>query len=235
MSGTLIYVPLNPKPPEIYPQTMESLHNLKCPAPTRLMFGRGDDPNLHPYENICNKYNEARQVVLNDGFDALFTVEADMIIPWDALVKLSEVDAWVSYGLYCSRHERDAGNRRQNDRGVKGKGYMWLAFSFADEHASVVWSDHPRWRLREIWGTVQPTAGLGMGCTYIRRAVLESITFRTHPEHKTANDWMFSLDCQAHGYSQATHFGVVCGHMLDEGRAIWPDVEADTLYRIMEV
>jgi hypothetical protein len=41
-----------------------------------------------------------------------------------------------------------------------------------------------------------------------------------------ANDWTFALDCQAAGVRQMHHLGVTCGHILPDGRTVWPALDA---------
>ena len=224
----LLYCPTMPCPPFVHPATMAAIWALEWDDPIDVMFGwQVDGDSAHPYDDINDKYNRARDTVLAGDYDALLTVEADMLIPPDTLQRLAAVDADVAYGLYCSRHNR---------RG-RPDGHKWLAFQYASAAASISWSAHPASAIRrKVWGKVKETHGLGFGCTLIHRRVLERVAFRTHPTHAVSNDWMFSLDCQAHGFRQAHDFGLLCGHILSDGnQAIWPDIDAQNLYLIREV
>ena len=73
-----------------------------------------------------------------------------------------------------------------------------------------------------MWGNVIDTTGVGLGCTLIRREVLEAIPFRV-VDKWIANDWYFALDVAEKGFTQAHDCGVVCGH-IDGYRVLWPDV-----------
>lgn len=217
-----------PCPPFVHPATMAAIWGLEWNHPIDVMFGWQVEGEIaHPYDDINDKYNRARATVLQGDYDALLTVEADMLIPSDALQRLAAVDADVAYGLYCSRHNRSG----------RPDGYKWLAFQYASEAASISWSAHPRHAIRrKVWGKVAETHGLGFGCTLIHRHVLAAFPFRTHATHAVSNDWMFSLDCQAHGFKQAHDFGLVCGHILSDGvNAIWPDIDAEHLYSIRSI
>lgn len=212
----LCYIPMAPKRPKLYARTIQSAMNVIWDAPIDYVFGREDNPVEMPYDNICKKYNQGRKLALEGGYDALWTVEADMIIPPIALERLTRIDADVAYGLYVSRH----GSQR------------WLAFSHIGETVGISISDD-RINAKAAWGQVIETQGVGLGCTLIWRHVLEAIEFR-HPGAETANDWFFSLDCQKHGFVQKHDLGVVCGHIVGppSPKILWPDPEAERLYRI---
>lgn len=209
MMRVMIYIPLAPQTPRIYARTLSSVLTLQWPHPVELVLGREDNVNgMHKYQNLTLKYNRARQMALDGGYDALMTVESDMILPPLALERMSRIDADVIYGLYVSRH----GKRK------------WLAFDHIDASGyGASLSDVPEEAARS-WGLVRKTAGVGMGCTFIRRPVLEALEFRC-PETKYANDWYFSLDCTEHGFVQKHDLGIVCGHIqgAPDPKILWPE------------
>lgn len=211
----LLYCPLAPTTPKLYKRSMQSIFGLNWDEPLQIVFGREDNPLTDHYTNLTAKHNAIRKLALDGGFDALFLVEYDMIIPPDALQRLIRLPYDVSYGLYCERH----------------KLHRWLAFFYMDEHAGVSYSQDID-RANEAWGMAGKTAGVGLGCTLIWRRVLEQIEFRSHPTNNVADDWLFSLDCAKNGFVQGHDFGVVCGHMTPNFDVIWPDITADGLHRI---
>ena len=77
----------------------------------------------------------------------------------------------------------------------------------------------------EDWeqGDLIKADGVGMGCTLIRRHVMERLPFRC-PNPVVCNDWYFLVDCQAEGFTQAHDCGIACGH-IDDGKTYWPDPE----------
>lgn len=156
------------------------------------------------YQNVTAKYNHARAVALAGNYDALFTVESDVIIPSMALQRMTNVECGVVYGLYCSR---------------KGR-HHWLLYTKPGSY-SVKPASHDKAWCKEVWGQVVESIGAGMGCTLIHRHVLEEIPFRC-PDPEVANDWYFALDCQEKGYKQMHDTGVVCGH-IDGDVTYWPD------------
>ena len=203
-----------PKPPEIYEATDASLQALRWAGETETIYFGADDPARSKIENLTAKHNRMRLNVLDGGWDALLTVEADMIVPPDALEKLTSVDGDVVYGLYCSRHNG-----------------MWLCFEEIEERRGVALNATPA-RAKALWGQVIPSAGAGFGCTLIRRRVLERLEFRHDAAGPFADDWPFALDVAAAGFTQAHHLGVVCGHSATPGGPVlWPDPDAPARYR----
>lgn len=216
MDKILIYAPMSPVTPKIYGRALTSIMRLGWPGQCDIVFGRNESlGGRHKYADICTKHNEARTMALTGNYAAVLFVENDMIVPSSALLDLNAVDADVAYGLYCSRHGF----------------YRWLAFCAIEGLSGASFSQDPD-LMRAVWGKACQTKGVGMGCTLVRRHVLEALEFRTHPEHAVADDWMFSLDCIEYGITQAHHFGVVCGHITNQGTTLWPDPEADGGYRV---
>jgi hypothetical protein len=182
-----------------------------------MVFGRADIPKdgkmpsmEEKYENIAFKYNQAREMVLNGDYDALFTVESDMIIPPIALQRLTRIDTDVAYGLYVSRH-----------------GYHnWLCADYLTEKTATFISDDLDY-CRKAYGSVIESEGVGMGCTLIWRRVLEKVEFRYDAKIQSdirGQDWFFALDVDQALFEQKHDLGVVCGHInIDNRQVYWPE------------
>jgi hypothetical protein len=211
----LLYVPLAPKTPRIYAKTIQSIFRLDWEEPLPIVFGREDNPLTDHYVNLTAKHNQARQMVLDGGFDALFLVENDMILPVDVLKRLVAMPSDISYGLYCERH----------------RWHRWLSFFYIDEVAGVSYSQDIE-LARKVWGRAAKSSGVGLGCTLIHRRVLEQIEFTAHPDNKVADDWMLALDAESAGFVQGHDFGCICGHMMPNGQVIWPSIDTEGLYTI---
>ncbi len=223
LGKVLIYIPAMPYPPRVYPRTWTALMALDCLYPADLVIGREDSikipDRLEHNRNLAEKYQHARQMALGGGYDALLTVEADMIVPPLALERLSRIEADVAYGVYCSRHGD----------------HQWLAYPEMDEHRGVSLSSAPE-IARAAWGQAIETSGVGLGCTLIWRRVLESIPFRCDLPTEHANDWEFALDVKAKGFVQKHDLGTVCGHLSydveNDPVIYWPDPDRETMYRV---
>lgn len=211
----LVFCPLHPKPPRLWGRTVQSIFRLDWPYPIDWDFVAGDNPHAEPYDNVTHVYNRARARVLQEGYDALLAVESDMIVPRDALTRLVATGADVAYGLYVWRHGRR----------------LWSAYTLLEErHGESISAD---WAAAQAaWGTVIDVAGVGLGCTLIRRQVLEAIPFRAPEDHLVSCDWTLALDAQAAGFTQRCDLGVVCGHQTTSPwpQILWPSSEVKQGY-----
>lgn len=210
----LVFCPLNPKPPRLWGRTVQSAYRLAYPGPLDWLFVAGDNPYDEPYDNITHNYNRARQAVLDGGYDALLCVESDMIVPPDAITKLEACDADIAYGLYVWRH-----GRRE-----------WSAYRLI-EHRRGESLSRDKDAARAVWGEVVDVEGVGLGCTLIRRHVLEALPFRNE-DGKVSCDWYLALDAKAAGFTQRAHLGVVCGHQSYKPwpQIVWPSNEGRLYY-----
>lgn len=208
----LLFCPLHPQY-VIYPEAKASIDALDTTGFDVTVHYEGEalTANLSDgYDAVTAKYRHGQKLFLTGNYDAMLTVEADNIIPRDALQKLSRVDADVAYGLYCARH---------NSR--------WLAFLKIWDSSGITYSIDES-TTKAAWGNVIETVGVGFGCTLIHRHVLETIPFRRKDGHPCSNDWFFSLDCIEAGFRQKHDCSVIVGHIRhDRPRVIiWPIAEA---------
>jgi hypothetical protein len=234
MPDILVYVPIH----RLWGRALQSILRLEWDGRLDIVFAKGDDapPEADKqarFEAVTAKYNHGRDALLAGSYAAMLTVEDDMIVPSDALRRLWATDADIAYGLYCWRNSN---------------WHKWSAYTELGERHGVSLSDD-REAASAAWGTVVDVAGIGNGCTLIRRHVLERLAFRKTPY--ACCDWGLALDAQAAGYRQACDLGVVCGHMTNtrestrqfpavtgttgEPRIIWPDPDLEgtgRLYRL---
>lgn len=167
---------------------------------------------------VLHKYHEAQQMFKAGGWWAMITIEDDMILPEDALVRLVNMlsgGADIGYGLYAFRHGRK----------------KWSAVSQLNANGATFINHTPE-VARASWGTVIDVAGVGLGCTALSRATVESVPFRK--AGIADSDWWLALDIGARGLSQCCDLGLVCGHMsmTPSPRILWPDLDADEMVRV---
>lgn len=202
---------------QAYSQSLQSMLLLDWPTRYDLLMLQGEeDDQPDGYARITRKYQHARRQFLAGDYDAMLTVEADMLVPPHALTSLLATGADVAYGLYCWRHAI--------------LGYAWSAYSVVGGDSGTggrSLSDDPS-EAQRLWGRTVRTQGVGLGCTLIRRNVLEAIDFDRRGT--ASNDWFFALDCQTAGFTQAHDLSVVCGHIQDD-RIVYPDPAAPGLAR----
>ena len=148
--------------------------------------------------NVVEQYRRGRERALAGGFDALWTVEHDVVLPPDALERLWGAGGAVVYGVYLFRHGANVVNALE-----------WVG----DRNIGMSLSLAPRALARaQRMGEVE-VSGAGFGCTLMRREVLERIPFR--PDGEQAPDIPFATDCLRAGVRQVARFDVLCGHVND--------------------
>jgi len=204
----LLGVAAYPNEPGVFPATLASIEALDRGEHVVEVRHYDGDTDASPEDSLTTKHNQMRSDVVVGGFDALLTIEADMIVPPDALLKLASVEADIAYALYCSRHNG-----------------MWLCFEQINGYKAAALNANPV-RASEVWGQVTESQGAGFGCTLIHRRVLEAIEFRRDKRQKFADDWSFALDAKERGFTQKHHLGVVCGHIVHGVGVMWPDLNA---------
>lgn len=165
-----------------------------------------DDPYPPPdHRNVLAKYQRAKAATLAGGYDALVTVEQDMLLPAGAIERLAAVDAGVVFGVYVLRHGSNVINAWRYD---------------GDRNLGMSLSLYPRElaRLRER-GEIVRVSGVGWGCTLIRREVLAQAWLHDGGGTCPAGDIPFAQWCLHNGVRMMAHFGVRCGH-VEEGRVL---------------
>ena len=205
------------------------------------VMSSNDNPHKEPYANVTHQHNKAREMVINGDYDALLSIEADMIIPPDTIDLLIEAEADIAYGLYVWRHKIKRWNAYKTLN-------LWGGESVSYNHDGQ--------DARDAWENIIDVAGLGMGCTLIQKRVLEKIKFRLHDgthswivdeyieeftklgiepyrerQAMVCDDWLLAMDAGHYGFSQRANMNAVCGHITEDG-ILWPDLEAAKLYRV---
>lgn len=177
-----------------------------------IMFTRHNPARTGHY-NILYNYRQGRQVTLDGGYDAMLTVESDMIVPPNCLRRLAQADADVALGLYVHRHQPDWQHSDYNPT---------LPFDVTQ----APWiNSHPElWA--SCWGKVIDVTGSGLGCALIHRRVLEKVQFRLLTfggKWITADcDSHFFPDVASHNYRIVCDTTVICGHKRPDGMILWP-------------
>jgi hypothetical protein len=171
------------------------------------------------YRNVLEHYKHARKLTLDGGFDALLTVEHDIIPPRWGLQRLWDMDVPVAYGVYIFRGSNNVVN----------------VFRMVN-------SDNPDMSMSLFKGMLQnavkkgivETSGTGNGFTLIRRDVLEKLDFRQSDNGSYCPDLPFSTDCLRAGIKQYANFKVLCGHVLDNG-TLWVNTEYGIMMNRIQV
>ena len=155
--------------------------------------------------NVVAQYQRGRASFLAGDGDAWLTFEHDMVLPdADAVQRLwntmQKTGAGVVYGVYMLRHGA----------------WVLNAWEYIGDHAmGESLTLYPAKLARAQAQGVARVAGVGWGCTLIRRDVVERFPVR---EGDGAGDLPFALDCLLGGVVAVADFGVACDHWDGELR-----------------
>jgi hypothetical protein len=172
---------------------------------------RTDDARADGWSNHLHQYQRGLELFQASRCDAMLVVESDMIPPPDALVRLAALPADVAFGCYVFRQGTgDVVN-------VLERYHRWPKQARnIGESLSV----------RGLWETAQEQgvidcSGSGLGCTLIRRPVLEQAPFEAQPDNGFF-DWHWVQTVYAQGWRMMADCNLHCGHVTPDGRVLWP-------------
>jgi len=188
------------------PETEASMDAQKFDGTLDWIISKDNPYPVPDHRNVLAQYRVGRERCLTGGYDALLTVEHDMILPDHAVQVLSETPGDVIYGVYVLRHGA----------------YVLNAYEYINDHAlGESLSHHPEKAEAARNGGAMRVSGIGWGCTLIHRHVLEMLPFpETDPENP-AHDVTFAKLCVSAGLLLMAQFGVQCGH-ISRDVTLWP-------------
>jgi hypothetical protein len=191
-----------------HPETLYSVNALQHEATLDIFMSR-DNPykGAEQNKNILHQYQKAQ--ALAAGYDWVLTVEDDMILPADALVRLQNTAgltrAQVVFGVYHFRRHSLMGNITHPKTGVS--------------------IDHKDWIRNFKEARAIPCGGLGWGCTLIDAQLFAATKLRTANMSYTDSDTCFAEDMRKAGVVMYADFGVRCGHIRPDGAILYPGAE----------
>lgn len=193
------------------PETVAALLALQWPGVLTWIFQRDNPETASDRQaarrNILHQYQQARCRFLKGNDEALFVVESDIVPPLDALQKLAALEADVAYGVYRFRVSNVINIFEKYPGTAKNMGESLSLYP-------------PKLAAARKAGVIACTGG-GLGCTLIKRHVLEAIPFRLGENAHC--DSYFNQDVLEAGFSQMADMSVVCGHKNEAGEILWPD------------
>jgi hypothetical protein len=163
------------------------------------------NPYTEKNRNVVAQYQRAFEMARAGGYEALVTVEHDMVLPPDAFEKLMATDAPVVYGVYLLRH----GTKTLSAWQYINKTNIGMSLSLYPNELKTAWA--------QGWLEV---SGVGWGCTLIRRNVFETLSVRG--DVSDAGDIAFSTDCLRAGHKMIARFDVPCLHIEPSGNVLDP-------------
>ncbi|MBS3125795.1 glycosyltransferase family 2 protein [Candidatus Woesearchaeota archaeon] len=148
-------------------------------------------------EKNFNGHAYLREYFLRNGYDYLFFVDSDVMIPKQGLQLLLELNTDIACGAFLSAFN------------INGKTVIAPVF-FKD-------LGNGECQLYTYEGTVVPKVmeigAASLGCTLVTRKVLEAVPFRTFGKNQTGGeDMAFFVDARAKGFKAFAHTGIKCLH-----------------------
>jgi hypothetical protein len=201
---------------QMRPETVDSIAAQRTDVPFVWEVGRHNPHAGEKTKNVVAQYQRAFEMARAGDYDALVTVEDDMVIPPDALTKLSATDAGVVYGVYMLRH----GTHTLNAWQWISKTNMGMSLSLYPSEAKAAW--------KRGWAKV---SGVGWGCTLIRREVFNR--FNVRYDGGDAGDLAFAADCTRAGIELVARFDVPCLHIEPDGNVLDPRKKGGIVVRVL--
>lgn len=202
----------------IYPDTYKSIWELdKCGHEVVFEFIRGYD--------VATARNKIAQRALDLGTDYVLMVDNDVVLPVDALEKLTDDLKDVCLGYYAHRgndniyHGRTCVCKLRDENGVKYFNYPLESEYTADEITL----------MREMQQYKVRIHGGGMGCAFIKTDLFRRLKYPWYDwvNYAGKNRGMLSEDlyfcelCRKAGIPIHTDTRVGCGHILRHVQ--WPE------------
>ncbi len=159
---------------------------------------------------VVQKFQELSDRVVAEGFDYLWLVEADVVVPTNALSHLLSDNVDVACGVIPYHFFA------QYPQFPVYKDLMTTGYIMLDKQGQPTF-DIVNLYLREIqdkllFGSKEHPIFNGTSCILIKKAVLEKV--RWHWDNKVSGfDVYFWKDCQLQGFTVVTDGFVVCDHL----------------------
>jgi hypothetical protein len=159
---------------------------------------------------VVEKFNELTDRVVNEGFDYLWMVEADVVVPTNALSHLLSDNVDVACGVIPYHFFA------QYPQFPVYKDLMTTGYIILDKQGQPTF-DIVNLYLRDIkdkllFGSKEYPIFNGTSCILIKKAVLEKV--RWHWDNKVSGfDVYFWKDCQLQSFTVVTDGFVVCDHL----------------------
>lgn len=163
------------------------------------------------WNSVVRRFQELSDRVVLGNFDYLWIVEADVVVPSDALSRLLGDNVDVAAGIMPFHFYE-----QNNCRFEIHKDMMITGFVLLDKNGAPTF-DVQILYLKDIKdkmlvGSSEHPIFNGTGCILIKKSVLEKI--RWHWDNKVSGfDVYFWKDCQLQGFTVVTDGFVVCDHL----------------------
>lgn len=213
ISDVMVFTPVY----RLADETVAAVMALEWDGPLTFVLQR-DNPHTAETEhatgvmNHLHQYQRGREMFLRGDYDALLTIEDDMIPPPDTLKRLAALDVDLAFGTYMFRHGVKVAN-------VLRRYYPWPQLARnPGESISLA----GLWEESQQKGVIE-CSGSGFGCTLIKRHVIADNPFEAHEEDDCYFDWPWTAGCYRENYMMKADCLLHVGHIDREtGAVLWP-------------
>jgi len=167
---------------------------------------------IHHYENkqtlftlMTTCLNKVRDVVLKEGYEYFFSLEADVIPPENIIPTLMNLQKPIVSAMYRIGPPGWEFPLLQIMETTKEGGGKAEAYA-----RQMFWHE----MFHYIDGEVKPIFACGIGCTLMHRALLEAVPFREDEKNPFVYaDSIFYLDLWNKNIENLVHTGILCKHL----------------------
>lgn len=189
-------------------------------------FGVETQHHFHsdvPLNELMMECNEIiRKKALENDYDYLMSIESDVFPPSNVIPKLINAGNLITSGIYKIGFPSNngpypllqivtpGGPKDENGKSTMNIRQMhWYEISqFLD-------------------GTVKPIHGCGIGCSLIRKELLEKFPFRIVKGEPVHADSYFYMDLHNAGIQAYVHTGIMCKHKNRDWRLVYEERSED--------
>lgn len=164
-------------------------------------------------ERIAECMKFVRKFFLAKKFEYLFCLETDVLVPEDIVEKLLSRNKDIVGGLYLTEY---------NVTHVKKDGSKyseWEIHPVAEVYSPKMNYLRPLPMEVAKKNILARVATIGLGCTLIKRTVLEKTDFRY--EQNWSHDALFCLDAQQNGFEVFADTSIKCVHVKEDKEMDW--------------
>jgi hypothetical protein len=187
---------------KFYPKALESWLDLDIEGIALDYYFTNFDPfNPDPdwLKNIAFKMTKAKEIALAGNYDYLFNVDADIILPRDALKRLLSHKLDIVSGLYR----------------------LQMAHEGTEDYAIKIEDKDGKWKVPELgkdfnFGDLIKICFCPFGCLLISTKILKKYNL------KLTIDGEFTHQCNLFGIPMYCDTGVKCQHIAVDGKILTP-------------
>jgi len=190
-------------------ETMQSIYELEKPEDVQTEL------RIHHSYNVADGRNELVQIMYNEGFDYIFFVDSDVVLPKNALVDLYNMQWYMCVGTYPRKEMQ--------------------TFTDQDPWTTLYWhNDNNKTKYCPYFmpfsvlkpGIIVPVDGCGLGCALLSRQLFDLLPYpwfvfahegnpsdENHDEYCIGEDLYFCRSVIRADIQPWAHGSVICGHV----------------------